>query len=197
MKYCSECGKELKEGAELCPNCGFTINGLTQETGPKTKFCSRCGTEITNEMDFCPKCGRSLKTRWLVEPKYKNALQIVAKVLMILVCVRAGIFALYSLLNALSIPNLEKSLGVLLKIVDLYDVVEFVDWLGINYRFIFSISAITHVVSLLWLIPMTVHYFKSVAKQQPVSLAFKICTIIFASPVAGVLMLLSDGKINQ
>ena len=27
MKYCSDCGKELTEGVEFCPNCGASVNG--------------------------------------------------------------------------------------------------------------------------------------------------------------------------
>ncbi len=33
MKFCSECGKELQEGAELCPNCGFTISTNQNKIG--------------------------------------------------------------------------------------------------------------------------------------------------------------------
>ena len=29
-KYCTNCGKELKEGADICLNCGKMINGQTK-----------------------------------------------------------------------------------------------------------------------------------------------------------------------
>ena len=30
-KYCSNCGKEVKEGADICLNCGKMINGQTRD----------------------------------------------------------------------------------------------------------------------------------------------------------------------
>lgn len=43
-------------------------------------------------------------------------------------------------------------------------------------------------ISLCWLIPMTVHYFHSVSEGRPVSTGYKICVFLFASFIAGILM---------
>ncbi len=43
MKYCSNCGKELKEGADVCLNCGKVINKRitkTENKGAKSKIAA-------------------------------------------------------------------------------------------------------------------------------------------------------------
>lgn len=47
-------------------------------------------------------------------------------------------------------------------------------------------------IPLCWTIPMTVKYFKSVKAGKDVSTGFKVCTLIFVSLIAGILMLVSD-----
>ena len=197
MKYCSECGKELKEGAELCPHCGFTIHTNAQGTEQRTKYCRNCGTEVSQEMEFCPKCGRSINTRWLIEPKFRNALQIVIKIVLVFACLRAVFFAVCLTTCVLSTYNFESFFGLILKIADIDEAIEIINLIGWNYKIVFSVSAVVNALMLSWMIPMTVHYFKSIAKQEPLSLTYKICSLIFVSPVAGILMLVNDGKINQ
>ena len=44
-------------------------------------------------------------------------------------------------------------------------------------------------IPLAWCIPMTVSYFNAVKEGRPVSIALKVCTLIFVSQIAGILML--------
>ncbi len=44
-------------------------------------------------------------------------------------------------------------------------------------------------IPLAWCIPMTVSYFKAVKEGRPVSIALKVCTLLFMSTIAGILML--------
>ena len=44
-------------------------------------------------------------------------------------------------------------------------------------------------IPLCWTIPMTVNYWKAVKDNQPVSTAFKVCSLIFVSLIAGIVML--------
>ena len=44
-------------------------------------------------------------------------------------------------------------------------------------------------IPLIWTIPMTVKYWRSVAKMQPVGTGFKICALLFVNVIAGILML--------
>ena len=46
-----------------------------------------------------------------------------------------------------------------------------------------------YLIPLAWCIPMTVVYFKKIKNNQPISTAFKICSLLFVSLVAGILML--------
>lgn len=192
--FCSECGKEIRDDATLCPYCGFTVNPKAQET--QKKFCTHCGTEVKDDMQFCSQCGRKLKSnRFIVDDKTKMVLQIIAKVLMVIACVRAAVFICYSGFVALSLTNLEHVMAFWVKLVDWYDIIDLLNVINLNYQVLFSVSALSHAASLFWLIPMTVYYFRAIAKNQSVGLGFKICTIIFVSPLTGILMLCCD--INQ
>lgn len=53
MIKCPECGKEISDKAEICPNCGVTI---------KMKFCPHCGEKIDRDCVVCPKCGKQVKS---------------------------------------------------------------------------------------------------------------------------------------
>ena len=47
-------------------------------------------------------------------------------------------------------------------------------------------------IPLLWTIPMTTHVFKKLNDHEPISLGFKICTVLFVSLVAGIMLLCMD-----
>jgi len=50
-------------------------------------------------------------------------------------------------------------------------------------------SAAFYLIPLAWTIPMTVHYFNSLKDNKPVGTGFKVCTLLFVSMIAGILML--------
>ncbi len=52
---CNSCGKDNKEGAQFCANCGAELN----KTGvPRnTRACSNCDFENERSAKFCAKCG--------------------------------------------------------------------------------------------------------------------------------------------
>ena len=157
MKFCSECGKELQEGAELCPNCGFTISTNQNKIG---------------NADF------------------KRNLQTVAKIFMVLACVRTAFLVGYTLLCAFAIPN-ALDVWQIFVLLGLDNITEILKLLKINYHFAFITSAIINALVFLWMVIMTVHYFKATARKQQVGLVFKIFCL-FVSPVAGFLMFISD-----
>ena len=45
------------------------------------------------------------------------------------------------------------------------------------------------VIPLAWCLPMTLSYFKKRENNLPISTGFKVCTLIFVSLVAGILLL--------
>lgn len=46
-----------------------------------------------------------------------------------------------------------------------------------------------YIIPLAWCIPMTVSYFNKVKNNQPISTAFKVCSLLFVSLIGGILML--------
>ena len=48
---CPECGKEISDKADICPNCGAIV---------KKKFCQHCGRQIDFDCIVCPKCGKQV-----------------------------------------------------------------------------------------------------------------------------------------
>lgn len=51
------------------------------------------------------------------------------------------------------------------------------------------INAIPWLIPLAWCIPMTVHLSNAEKNKEKVSVGFKICTLLFVSLVAGILLL--------
>ena len=47
-------------------------------------------------------------------------------------------------------------------------------------------------LNLAWCIPMTIIYYNKIKKNEPISTAFKVCTLIFVNTIAGILMLVDD-----
>ena len=55
MAYCGHCGKYVKDGTEICPECGcYTI----AKSGTKQiAFCDKCGQKIDATATVCSHCG--------------------------------------------------------------------------------------------------------------------------------------------
>jgi len=45
------------------------------------------------------------------------------------------------------------------------------------------------IIPLAWCLPMTISYFKKIKENKPVSVGFKVCTLLFVSVLAGIFML--------
>ena len=157
MKFCSECGQELKAGAELCPNCGFTISTNQNKIG---------------------------------NANFKRNLQTVAKIFMVLACIRTAFFVGYAVLCAFAIPN-ALDVWQIFALLGLDNITKILKLLKINYHFAFITSAIINAIVFLWMVIMTVHYFKATAKQKHVGIVFMVFSL-FISPIAGILMLISE-----
>lgn len=69
MAFCINCGKELLDSFEFCPECGKKIGG--EETGlygakesfnnfsGKTKICPKCGEAMPEDSFYCLNCGNA------------------------------------------------------------------------------------------------------------------------------------------
>lgn len=62
------------------------------------------------------------------------------------------------------------------------------------FMIISCVSCVPFLIGLCWMIPMTVIYYKSVKERKPVSVAFKVCTLLFVNLISGILMLVDDEK---
>ena len=54
------------------------------------------------------------------------------------------------------------------------------------------ISGITFLIPLCWTIPMTVTLLRKLDNNEPIGTGFKVCTLIFVSLIAGILLLCVD-----
>lgn len=52
-------------------------------------------------------------------------------------------------------------------------------------------------IPLAWCLPMTITYCNKINKNKPISVGFKVCSLIFVSLVGGILMLCDDQKQNN
>lgn len=61
MKHCKNCGEEIRDEAEVCPDCGFnqtaSIESAHGERGADEKYCAECGELINKQAEICPNCG--------------------------------------------------------------------------------------------------------------------------------------------
>lgn len=66
MAYCSNCGKQLEEGARFCLECGASVIGSNMERqrvtyDGETHRCPNCGQVLQSFMINCPACGNELR----------------------------------------------------------------------------------------------------------------------------------------
>ena len=58
---CPECGKEISDKADACPNCGCPSSQWKQEPVEERKVkarqCSRCQKVFSPKLGACPECG--------------------------------------------------------------------------------------------------------------------------------------------
>lgn len=60
MKYCEECGCQLKDEAKFCGGCGTVCE--TIESQKEVHLCKACGAQLDPEDLFCSQCGSSNNT---------------------------------------------------------------------------------------------------------------------------------------
>lgn len=58
-------------------------------------------------------------------------------------------------------------------------------------------SIFSYFIPLIWCIPMTVSYYRKKENGEPISPTFKICTLLFVSTLAGILMLFDNEQGNN
>lgn len=98
---CANCGADLKEGTQFCPECGTKVGTVTNEK----LFCENCGAEITNSENFCETCGTNLNN-----PKHNNTKNFLKKnknALIIVAGILIALFLVVMVLSLFSAPTVE------------------------------------------------------------------------------------------
>lgn len=172
MQDCEYCGSHLADGVTTCSGCGAMVEQKTEKlpAAINTKYCIHCGNQILSEAVVCPKCGSSVgkNKRNISEADKSRVLKLAAKIFMLIAvgsCIANGVGAMLSS-----------------------------TWFMLGGgSFVISHAIFSSLIPLAWIVPMTMHYFKATKNNQPISIGFKVCSLIFVSFIAGILML-CDGN---
>lgn len=140
------------------------------------KFCHNCGTALTDEAAFCTSCGANLKANPDPGAQYgetapKEEYQYQAQADHPAQTEYQGIPT-----GMVTHSGFSKAAKILMIV-------------GIFGNIISSFIFILFPLPLAWCLPMTIKYFKKVDNNEPVSVGFKVCCLIFVSTIAGIMML--------
>lgn len=58
----------------------------------------------------------------------------------------------------------------------------------------FAINVLIALIPFIWIIPMYCYFNKKIANFEPISVAFKVCTLLFVNMVSGILLLTINDK---
>ena len=132
------------------------------------KYCEHCGAEVDEQAVICVKCGFAIKPE--ANKNSNNGLLLGAKVLMIVSCVLTpsigifiGIFAMLGFTAAIGAAGAGVVIGI-----------------------IYMIMLCT---PLAWCLPMTIVLSRKMKNNETIGVGFKICTLLFVSTIAGILLL--------
>lgn len=129
------------------------------------KYCTHCGAELNDDAVVCIKCGCG------VAGKVKYCTHCGAEVNEdAVVCIKCGC-SLGATKAAAGGDN--ETLKTIIKV----------------FMIIGCVTVGWAIIPLAWCIPMTLSVFRSLKEGRPISMAMKICCLIFVNVVAGVCML--------
>lgn len=61
MKHCINCGEEIADDADVCPECGVNqstrLASAYEDRAANQKYCPNCGSLIYEQAEVCPECG--------------------------------------------------------------------------------------------------------------------------------------------
>ena len=142
------------------------------------KYCKKCGNKMVDDAVVCVKCGCYVDKNLSQEGGEQFCaycgfpLSVSTDV-----CVRCGTPVLK---NTKTLKSYSTGMVTVIKVF-------------LTLACVFKIAA-AH-VCLLWMLPMTISLFKKMNKSEPIGVGFKVCTLIFVSFIAGILLLcLGDPK---
>lgn len=134
------------------------------------KYCKKCGNKMVDDAVVCVKCGSFVNKVSSKHEKQKFcsccgfSMPIYAKV-----CLNCGT-------SVIKDVKTQKSYSTALVST-------------IKAFLILACILKSSLVGLLWMLPMTIALFEKMNKGEPIGVGFKICTLIFVSLFAGILLL--------
>lgn len=142
-------------------------------------YCSHCGTRLTSTDRFCPSCGASVDS----ERRPSSAYQADTR--------RNDPFMQDA--NAQQYGTVErrpwgepqpypataprKTESGLLTAAKVFMILSCIS------------GAFCYLIPLAWMLPMTISLFGKAKRGQPISVGFKVCTLLFVNLIAGILLL--------
>ena len=142
-------------------------------------FCKHCGTQIDDNSAFCTNCGKPVIKTDIVDTDLfkdlntKHCTNCGAQISEdAVVCVNCGC-------SAVTKPTETSAISIVAKVFLIIGCV---------------LSGFYLLIPLCWTIPMTVHYCRSLNDRKPVGVGFKVCTLLFVSTIAGILMLCDNNS---
>ena len=137
-------------------------------------FCSHCGHEVSDEAVVCIHCGCMID-----RPKQTNR----------------GIAQNIPSSNQAKVSGLKIAAKVFMIISVSLDAVYFFFMLGLALvasaptNADFLSLGFMYLIPLIWQIPMLGCFLNKIRNGEPISIGFKVCTLIFFSLIAGILLL--------
>lgn len=66
MVKCKNCGVEVSDSFDLCPNCGSDLTNSSNDAinnASNNNTCPNCGNDVSNDVKFCPDCGTPIESQ--------------------------------------------------------------------------------------------------------------------------------------
>lgn len=102
MKFCTNCGKELKEGARFCETCGFAVSGLDIEVdntiapeilNEETPVQTEVSGDVSNEATYQLQITDTVGNYPVAKPRVKFTKQsLIIAAAVVVIAIIAGIF---------------------------------------------------------------------------------------------------------
>lgn len=140
------------------------------------KRCAHCGWELMDEAEVCTHCGSTPDSQ-PIDNSTKNRNDTLAIIARAFLVITLCLFVFVALATGLAAATTA--------IIGLW-----VDAAGLHLAtHILLIILACSAIPLCWIVPITIVVGKRLGDKRPISIALKICTLLFVCVVSGILML--------
>ncbi len=171
MNFCPNCGAKITDNDKFCPSCGYNLNSTEPHTDSSNDSIN-INVQPTDHISTNPAVTN-------IKKHYSDGCKITIKIFLILSCVGCGLLFIIYLINALTAGYYIGGTG---------------SFAAINIFYI--VASVFSLVPLAWTIPLTLHIWKKLKNDEKISVAVSVCTLIFVSLVAGIILLACDDAAN-